>query len=73
MLLPSGLNAGAMDGRCRLSSEAGERSVESQLPMDTCPKKQRIPAQTENEGGENGEYLVAGERFRKDVKTAKTT
>ena len=40
--------------------------------MDPVRRKQRIPAQTENERGENGENLVAGERFRKDVKTAET-
>ncbi len=39
---------------------------------DPVRRKQRIPAQTENERGKNGENRVAGERFRNDVKTAET-
>jgi len=35
--------------------------------LDPVRTKQRIPPQTENERRENGENLVAGERFRKDV------
>jgi len=39
---------------------------------DPVRRKQRILPQTENERGKNEANQVAGERFRKDVKTAET-
>ena len=55
----------------RLTAYSERISVTGRV-SDPVRTKQRIPPRTENEGGENGENLVAGERFWKDVKTAET-
>ncbi|MDQ6963951.1 MAG: hypothetical protein Q9M13_03415, partial [Mariprofundales bacterium] len=47
-----------------------ESSVFNMWFVGRLRRKQRVPPQTESERRENGENQVAGEMFRKDVKTA---